>query len=74
MKFDLLRSRGNEDREKCPVPPIPGSWPSALILTAATSGAQEWLIMRSRVEKNAFPAQIVAFLRIFVNFSAKKIG
>ena len=47
---------------KCPVPPIPGSWPSALILTAATSGAQKWLILRSRVEKIAFPAQNVAFL------------
>ena len=36
---------------KCPVPPIPGSWPSVLILTAATSGAQEWLILSSRAEK-----------------------
>jgi len=48
---------------KCPVPPIPGSWPSVLILTAATSGAQKWLILRSQAEKIGFPAQNVAFLR-----------
>ena len=48
---------------KCPVPPIPGSWPSVLILTAATSGAKKWPILHSQEANIAFPARIVAFLR-----------
>ena len=48
---------------KCPVPPILGSCPSVLLLTAATSGAQKWLILRSQAEKIASSARNVAFLR-----------